>query len=310
VNSPAPEFDSPSVDARDHSRDDPKATASLAAEDPGSCSEASAQAFDAMADRYDEIFTDTALGRLLRARVWRELAPLVAPGRRAVDLGCGTGVDALHLARLGLQVRGIDASGPMIVRAEARRMSREGSDRDSRESLSFRQGRIEDPATLGEGPYRLALSNFGVLNCVEDLPAVGREIALRLEPGGFLVAVLMGPVCLWELAMLPYAPRRALRRLRGGPVAADLGSGSFRVHYPGPARLAGALAPAFTMRRLRALGILLPPTDAAAWLRSRPALLAGLDRVEARLAGLPMAARLSDHYIAVFQKRDEGSPER
>jgi SAM-dependent methyltransferase len=43
-----------------------------------------------------------------------------APGRRALDLGCGAGRNAVPLARLGWNVVGIDLSCPMLAAATAR----------------------------------------------------------------------------------------------------------------------------------------------------------------------------------------------
>ncbi|HKI75241.1 MAG TPA: hypothetical protein VJ998_11370, partial [Pseudomonadales bacterium] len=60
--------------------------------------------FDALAPSYDTTFSGTKLGILLRQNVWRHMAPLLKGARRVADIGCGTGVDAAWLARLGVQV--------------------------------------------------------------------------------------------------------------------------------------------------------------------------------------------------------------
>ena len=39
---------------------------------------------------------------------------------RVVDLGCGTGANAVHLARLGFEVTGVDFSAVALAKAEAR----------------------------------------------------------------------------------------------------------------------------------------------------------------------------------------------
>ena len=57
-----------------------------------------AAAFDRLAPRYDQLWTRSTVGHLQREAVWRHLAPLFKPGQTALDLGCGTGEDALHLS--------------------------------------------------------------------------------------------------------------------------------------------------------------------------------------------------------------------
>ena len=80
--------------------------------------------FDAVADDYDSSFTDTAVGRLHRATVWRHLDAVLEPSSKILELGCGTGEDALRLARRGHRVLATDVSTAMRrVRQHARLMA-------------------------------------------------------------------------------------------------------------------------------------------------------------------------------------------
>src|ERR1700726_2598075 len=76
--------------------------------------------FDALAPSYNAMWTDTPRGREQRAAVWREIDGLFRAGDRVLDLGCGTGDDALHLMSQGIGVIGIDASRQMVEVARGR----------------------------------------------------------------------------------------------------------------------------------------------------------------------------------------------
>jgi SAM-dependent methyltransferase len=73
-----------------------------------------AAAFDGLAQRYDAQFTATALGSVLRQMSWRRFEPAFAGRESLLDIGCGTGEDAIHLARLGHRVVATDASLQMV----------------------------------------------------------------------------------------------------------------------------------------------------------------------------------------------------
>ena len=62
-------------------------------------------AFDAIARRYDQVWTESPAGRAQRDLVWREWDPVFSPNDRILDIGCGTGVDAAHYASRGVIVR-------------------------------------------------------------------------------------------------------------------------------------------------------------------------------------------------------------
>ena len=76
--------------------------------------------FDQLAPGYRQAWTDSPTGHRQRAAVWREIDGLFHRGNRVLDLGCGIGDDALHLADLGVSVHGIDSS-----RSEERRVGKE-----------------------------------------------------------------------------------------------------------------------------------------------------------------------------------------
>jgi len=78
--------------------------------------------FDAVAERYDAEFSRTLLGGWLRERVWAELETAFPThaGARVLELGCGTGEDAIRLAQRGISVFATDVSAGMLRAAAAK----------------------------------------------------------------------------------------------------------------------------------------------------------------------------------------------
>src|SRR5579871_4086851 len=75
---------------------------------------ASPSPFEALAHDYDASFTQTPIGRLLRQAVWRRLDARFSPGDRILELNCGTGEDAIYLAKRGCRVVATDTAVAML----------------------------------------------------------------------------------------------------------------------------------------------------------------------------------------------------
>jgi len=258
-----------------------------------------AAVFDTLAPDYDARFTESALGHTLRRAVWAWLDRSFAPGDRVLELNCGTGEDAVHLATRGVRVLATDASAAMLDRARTK-IGTAGLDR----SIDLRRldiERLNDLTAESAGPLDGAFSNFGGLNCVTDLSATARTLAALLKPGAQVILCLMGPIVPWEWAwfLALGQPRKAFRRLEKAGVAWR----GITVWYPSIRTVQQAFAPQFITRRTGGLGVLLPPTYAEAWARRHPRFVARLDRWERRIEGWPLVPSLGDHYLLELERR-------
>ncbi len=253
--------------------------------------QANATAFDEMARDYDASFTSTALGLELRATTWARMEAVFAGRGRVLEIGCGTGEDAIHLARQGCQVLATDASAQMLSIA-AHKAARAGC----AAKIRFLHAPMERlGAALAGDTFDGVWSNFGAVNCVPDAGALAAQLAPRLTPGAPLLWVLMGRYVPWEWVwyLARGDARKAFRRLRGEGVEWR----GLRIGYPTPDDLARTLLPHFEERRRAALGCALPPSYAAAWLERSPRAFRQLARLEHALRGFRASASLADHYI-------------
>ena len=76
--------------------------------------------FDAMAAEYDTSFTHSLIGVRMRHAVWRRLDARFQPNDHILELNCGTGEDAIHLAQRGLHILATDVSSTMLEVARAK----------------------------------------------------------------------------------------------------------------------------------------------------------------------------------------------
>jgi ubiquinone/menaquinone biosynthesis C-methylase UbiE len=242
-----------------------------------------ATVFDQVAACYDAVWTNTPIGRAQRDLVWREIDPLFQAGERILDIGCGTGEDAVHFAARGVTVFATDASPAMVQVARER-------------GATATVCGAEELGRIGR-TFDGAISNFGALNCVEDLPAVAGTLAALVRPGGRVAICLLGRFCAWET--LHYAARlqfgTACRRWRRDR-APYL---EIAVHYPTASQFHAAFQNDFKLLHWTGIGLLVPPSYV-----KLPAtvvsVLAACDRI---LARLPLLRALADHRLFLLVRR-------
>jgi SAM-dependent methyltransferase len=252
--------------------------------------------FDTLAPAYDDTFTYSAVGTLQRRAVWRRLDAAFGPGDRVLELGCGTGEDAVHLGGRGVRVLATDAAEGMVAAAR-RKVAGAGL----AGMVEVRRLALQDLAELQEPPFDGAFSNFGGFNCTRDLSGPARDLSSLLSPGARLLLCVMGPLVPWEWAWfgLHGQPGKAFRRLQAGGVAWR----GLEIRYPSIGAVKRAFSPGFRTRRAAAVGAFLPPSYAEGWAIRHPCLLARLDRWERRWETLPPLPWLADHFLLELERR-------
>ena len=265
----------------------------------------SGDAFDAVASSYDDDFTDHSLGRLLRSGVRRELEESFRPGSRVLDLGCGTGEDAVWMARRGISVAAVDGSNAMLARAREKAERAEATDRVTWHRIDLAAPDLELAGLCGDSTCDGAYSNFGALNCVPDLHALAGALARQVRPGGRLLLVIMGPICPWEVAghLARGRVKDAFRRLRRRAQARVGDHLTIRVWYPSPRRVRRDFEPWFRPLKTVGVGVILPPTDFRNLVDRWPRLFASAAALEKRVSGIFPATWLNDHHLTIFERR-------
>ena len=254
-----------------------------------------AQAFDAIAPQFDTRFQLWLSVEAQRRIIRQELAAVFPPGQRLIEIGGGTGEDALWLASRGREVLMTDASPAMVAEASAKCGQRVRTMVASAEDFGALATELD-----GEPEFDGAFSIFAGLNCVPDLTVFGRHIARLLREGAPLMLVMFGTCCPGEMIVQAFRgkPRKALRRFQRGDVAARLDGRGFTVRYHRRRDLERMLSPWFRLEARRGIGIFVPPSAAEPWISSHPRLLRSLEALD-RSVSRPLAS-LGDHILYKF----------
>jgi SAM-dependent methyltransferase len=274
-----------------------KVAATPATPSASSLSSASA-VFDWIAERYDGIFTHSTIGRLQRGLVWDALTAAFVPGQHVLELNCGTGEDALFLAKRGISVTACDASSRMIEVAQRRSLL------EAAGSVEFRVLANEHLGKLRSGRlFDGAFSNFSGLNCVEDVCPVAATLSALLRPAARLLICISTRACAWEI--LWYLGRgevaKAFRRVPGRTIGSVEGI-PVQVWYPTLRQTRKIFAPWFRIRSVRALGLFVPPSYAEEWAQRHQRGIAACGKLDRLLGRLPILRTIGDHMLVELER--------
>jgi 2-polyprenyl-3-methyl-5-hydroxy-6-metoxy-1,4-benzoquinol methylase len=253
-------------------------------------------AYDAIAAAYDEqVRGDDWMRRALHAHYAR----VFRPGQYVLDVGCGTGIDALFLAGLGVNVLGIDASAEMIDRARTR-FSHAGLG-------GLVAAQVLEIESLGqlhaEGPFDGIISAFASLSSLPDLASFARDAAGLVRAGGRLILHLLNRFSSWE--WLGYVAHRDWRSARavGHQTKRDFvigGQAVTHLLYFADQAYARFFRPDFVLRDAYSLGALRPPHTVKRIARP---IVGALQQLDLRTGRLPLLRDAGRFFVLDLERR-------
>jgi len=252
------------------------------------------EAFDRHASVYDERFSSAVLGERIRSDFWQIADRAFASSRVILDLGAGTGEDAIHFAGNGIQVTAVDVSPGMIARLQSKAMAKGVSGR-----VRCVTGAMNEylPDNLR---FDGIVSNFGAINCLPDLTWLRATCNVALAPRSPVVLTTMGWLYPLETAvhLLKGQPGHAFRRLKH-PCEVKIEGVAVRVYYHSLNQMRRMLGPQFRLERVEGLRAFLPVPG---WEHLEPSIfqraLGPIDRFWCRWS---VTATLADHFVSVWR---------
>lgn len=245
----------------------------------------------------------------MRLEHLRLLVDLVPDTAAVLDIGCGTGLEALELAQQGYSVLGIDISPAMVRQAQTKTAA-----------YGIRFGAVFKVLAAGKlndlderGPFQGAYASLGTLNTEPDLPAVAAALHELLAPGAVFVATVMSRRCwfeIWHNLRHGSRPETLQRGRDWSPSRAGTGGVTAPVKFYTPNEFAAHFAPHFTVERVLAFPLLLPPVHMSALYSENEAHYKALLDRERRMREWPVLRAWGDHFLMVLRHTGGEAPAR
>jgi len=239
-----------------------------------------AEAFSRTAEKYDAFADDHPNQTRMRNKVYAHVQQFVPSGSRILELNCGTGTDAVELARRGYRVHATDIAPGMLARLQNKVLQK-----DLGGQISFQQCSFTELDQVRGAPFDAVFSNLGGLNCIPDLSPVISQLPGVLLPNGLVTWVLMPPVCLWEMAEIFRGhPRLALRRFSQEGTRAHLEGLYFTVYYFTPQKVMKWFGDEYDCLAIEGLSVITPTAESKNFAKRHTRIYRTLSWLDDRLA--------------------------
>jgi SAM-dependent methyltransferase len=261
-----------------------------------------ARGYDSIAGTYDEVEGQNEVSERVRRHSLDAAFGRFRPGDRILELGCGTGRDAISLARHGIRVMATDVSLAMVEATRKRVRDANLEDMITVECLNA-------AAAAAKGPFDGVYSNGAVLNLEPDLAGVANGLRQSLLPGAFVVLTGANRLSLFEVLFYPIAlrPRKAFRKLGNEipiPVSRE-GKGKIYVvptRFLTPNEFLSPFRSGFVLRLQRGLQVITPPWNLVNLVRLFEPAILPLVNIEDRMGTLPGFRDLGAIFLVVLQR--------
>ncbi len=242
-------------------------------------------------DKINQVLQD------IRQQVYRHVSVFMKESSEVLELNSGTGIDALHFVQEGHRVHATDLSDGMIAQIQKKILDHRLQDR-----LTYQQLSYDQLQRLTGQKFDYIFSNFGGLNCIDDLSKVTMNLPSILIPGGFVTWVIMPPICLWELFwVFKGHGKQAFRRLHKNGVMAHLEGEYFKTYYYSLSQIKEALGTQFKFIKSEGLCALSPPPSRGDFPAKYPRLYPSLRKLDQSVRHYYPFNRWADHIIVTFQ---------
>ena len=253
------------------------------------------QQFDPAASDYDEVFTNSCVGKAQRSQVWKYVDRWVTPNATSVlEMNCGTGHDANIWKERNKEILATDISGKMIAVAM-----------EKYPKINFQTLDLREISSVS-GQFDTIFSNFGGLNCLShsDLEQFFADAARLLQSGNRIAIVIMGKKCLWDQLYM-IAKRRwkdRSRRNTNEALLVNVDGEAVPTWYYTPDEIKQLAEAQFNYVAQRPVGLFVPPSYLAPAFEKRP-ILFGVAKWLDSIFTHPGLSNSADHFILILERK-------
>lgn len=250
---------------------------------------------DNIAESYDDILNKNRFSEILRPIFHKILMRNVQHGNNILDLGCGTGEDALFLAQKEVNVTGVDISPKMIEIARNK-----SAYKDFKKNLQFFCSDMESFLQKNTNKFDAIISNFNAVNYVRNLKSFSASASTALNEDGKLIFTVLNKLSVSEV-FYNFLRLNFKRSWKAVFKRKELLITDLNIYFPGA--FGDFFKDQFRVKRITGIGIFIPPHNLTGMYNKLSFSMPFLIWLEKLIASVFPFYCFSDHYIIEMHKK-------
>lgn len=255
-------------------------------------------AFSKQSSSFDQIEEESLLLQYMRKRIHEHCLRHFPKQAEILELNSGTGIDAVFFAKLGMKVQATDIAEGMISELRSKITAMHLNETIHALRCSYTQLPTFDRS------FDVVFSDFGGLNCIQDLRPVVDGINKNLKKGGLVTLVIMPKICFWEMALaLKGNFKVAFRRFKKNGAKSHLEGQYFMTYYFSYSYIRRVFGTDYELVDLEGLCSFVPPPYFEKFPNKYRRIFQFLSYLERHLKSVFPFNKCADHLIITLRRK-------
>ncbi|HNP31654.1 MAG TPA: class I SAM-dependent methyltransferase [Flavobacterium sp.] len=254
--------------------------------------------FSSIYEEYEALSKENYCDIFRRRIIRKHVESFLNPQDTILEINAGSGIDAVYFAKNGYSVLATDIADNSEIYINNKIKA------ENLKNLAFQKCSFTDLKSIKNRKFNHIFSNYGGLNCAENLENVFSQFNDLLQPNGFVSLVIMPKYYPWEMATVLKGNKNAFRRWKKNGVLANVNGHLIPTFYYSPKQIKKAMGNNFKTVSTKNIGTFYPSLHYASLQKHQKTIrfLMHFDFWINERSLIPKG--LGDYFIITFQKTE------
>lgn len=256
------------------------------------------EGFSSIYEEYEAMSANNFIDIYRRNFIRNQVELYLKPNHKILEINSGSGIDAVYFAKKGNPVLATDIS------SQSEKFIQEKIKTLNLVNLEFQKCSFTELINLKKGKFDYIFSNYGGLNCIDDLKTVFDQFDDLLNPNGYISLVIMPPLYPFEMMTFLKGNKKAFRRLGKNGTVANVENQKIETFYYSPNQVKKAIGQKFKHIKTSNIGTFYPSAHYKSFNKYKT-ITSALIRFDQWINKFPIIKKgIGDYFIITFQKKN------